>query len=117
MLQVLKNEISLHKCSGGTAHLHTLEATLDVRFPSFTPFINNAPHKQLLYHKCSWNVLKDHSWQFEKYILWHREQNNYAAIKPVQKLFHCHSHSWQWQYEKYRVWYTEQNNYAGIKHI
>jgi len=28
MLQVCKNDISLRKCSGGTAHLRTLEGTL-----------------------------------------------------------------------------------------
>jgi len=32
MLQVHKNEISLCKCSGGTAHLHTLKGTLVAAF-------------------------------------------------------------------------------------
>jgi len=31
MLQVRKNEISLRKCSGGSAHLRTLEGTLVTR--------------------------------------------------------------------------------------
>jgi len=38
MLQASKNEISLRKCSGGSAHLSTLEGTLvnweSVRFDS-----------------------------------------------------------------------------------
>jgi len=34
MLQVRKNEISLRKCSGGSAHLRTLEGTLVTREPA-----------------------------------------------------------------------------------
>jgi len=35
MLQVREHEISLPKCSGGTAHLHTLEGTLIFGFIDF----------------------------------------------------------------------------------
>ena len=37
MLQVRKNEISLRKCSGGSAHLRTSEGTLVKRGPPFDP--------------------------------------------------------------------------------
>jgi len=41
MLQVHKNEISLCKCSGGTAHLHTLKGTLVAAFGIWSTLMVN----------------------------------------------------------------------------
>jgi len=50
MLQVRKNEISLRKCSGGSAHLHSLEWTQDTRESARFGNNDSEPKSQVRLH-------------------------------------------------------------------